>query len=109
MPVFEFRCRACGGKFASLVGMTADASEIACPKCGSDQADKLVSRFARGKTEDDRLDEMADRLEQFGEPSGGAEMREMMRELGRATDDDMADDMEEMFEADMEGKLEDDE
>jgi hypothetical protein len=32
-------------------------------------------------------------------------MREMMRELGRASDEDMADEMEEMFESDMEGTL----
>jgi hypothetical protein len=30
-----------------------------------------------------------------------------VRELGRAADDDVADDMEEMLEADLEGKLED--
>ena len=50
-----------------------------------------------------RLDEMADRLETFGEPESNAEMRQMARELGKAMDDDMADEMEEMFEADLEG------
>ena len=109
MPVFEFRCRQCRAKFATLVGMTADSSAVTCPSCGSHEADKLVSRFVRGKTEDDRIDEMADRLEAYGEPDGGREMRDMVREMGKAVDEDMSDEMEEMFEADMEGKLEDDE
>lgn len=88
--------------------MTADSGSIVCPACGSDEADKLVSRFIKGKTEDARVDELADRLEQYGEPENASSMREMVREMGKAMDEDLADDMEEMFEADMEGKLEDD-
>lgn len=109
MPIFEFRCTTCGAKFATLVGMTADSNNVACPTCGSSEAQKLVSRFRTGKSEDARIDELADRLEQYGEPSGGREMREMVREMGKAMDDDMADEMEDMFEADMEGRLEDEE
>jgi putative FmdB family regulatory protein len=105
VPIFEFRCRGCGKKFATLVGMTADGSEVVCPECGSKEADKLVSRFRQGRTEDDRLDDLADRLEQYGEPESHSQMREMMREIGKAVDEDMADDMEEMFEADMAGEL----
>ncbi len=108
MPVFEYRCEACRHKFAVLVGMTAGEQAIQCPACGGTQAEKLVSRFVRGKTEDDRIDEMADRLELYGEPPEGQEARRLMRELGKATDEDMADEMEEMYEADMEGRLEDD-
>ncbi len=107
MPVFEFRCRACAAKFATLVGMTADGSTVTCPKCGAVEADKLVSRFIKGRTEDDRVDELADRLELYGEPESADNMRTMVREMGKAMDDDMADEMEEMFESDMEGKLED--
>lgn len=62
---------------------------------------KLVSRFRRGRDEDARVDEMADRLEGMGEPDSPSEVREMVREMGRAMDDDMGDDMEEMFETDM--------
>ncbi len=108
MPVFEFRCGGCGVKFATLVGMTSDGKDVACTKCGSRDVSKLVSRFVRGRSEDDRVDELADRLELYGEPDGGQEMRSMVREMGKAMDEDMADEMEEMFEADMEGKLEDD-
>jgi hypothetical protein len=81
--------------------MTADAGKPVCPHCGSAQAQKLVSRFSRGRTEDDRIDEMADRLEAMGEPESPSQMREMVREMGRALDEDGADDLEEIFEADM--------
>jgi hypothetical protein len=50
---------------------------------------------------------MADHLETMGEPDSPSEMREVMRELGKAMDDDASDDLEEMFEADMAGELDD--
>ena len=109
MPIFEFRCSACGSKFSTLVGVVSGASDVTCPKCGAGEARKLVSRPGRFRTEDARIDEVADRLETMGdlEDGGGAPMREFMKEMGRAMDDDASADMEEMFEADMEGKLDD--
>lgn len=85
-----------------LVGMTAEADEDACTHCGSHSLTKLVSRFKRGRNENSRVDEMADHLESIGEPESPAQMREIVKEMGRAMDDDMSDEMEEMFEADME-------
>jgi putative FmdB family regulatory protein len=107
MPIYEYRCSDCGKKFQALVGMTAEPDEIKCPACGSTKADKLVSRFVRYRGEDERVDEVADRLELGGEPDSTSGMREMVRDMGRAMDDDMSEEMEEMFEADMEGDLED--
>lgn len=101
MPIYEFRCQDCRAKFAVLVGMTAETHDEACPKCGSKSIERLVSRFARVRSEDDRIDELADRLETMGEPDSPAEMRRLAREMGKAMDDDMADEMEEMFESDM--------
>jgi putative FmdB family regulatory protein len=109
MPVYEYRCGACGKKFSALVGMTAEPDDESCPHCGSPHAQRIVSRIAKFRTEDDRIDELADRFETMAEPESPAEMREMVRDMGKAMDDDMADEMEEMFEADMEGKLEDEE
>ncbi len=107
MPVFEFRCQNCGSKFSVLIGMTAEQSEDACPQCGSKRTEKLVSRFARFRNEDGRIDEMADQLEALGEPESPSQMRQIMREMGKAMDDDMGDEMEELFESDMAGDLED--
>lgn len=82
--------------------MTAEPDDEVCPHCGSRDLSKLVSRFRRGRSEDDRVEELADRLEATGEPDSPTELREMVREMGKAMDDDMSDEMEEMFESDME-------
>ena len=81
--------------------MTAEPDDEKCSHCGSTNVSKLVSRFARYRNEDDRIDALADRLETMGDPDSPAEMRSMMREMGKAMDDDVSDEMEELFEQDM--------
>lgn len=107
MPIYEFLCENCGKKYATLVGMTADSQEPTCTHCGAVQGKKLVSRVAKFRTEDQRVDALADRMELMGEPDSPAEMRKLVREMGSALDEGMADEMEEMFEADLDGTLED--
>jgi len=103
MPVYEYRCADCGKKFQTLVGVVASDDDEKCPHCGSAKTTKLVSRFARYRSEDDRIDEIADRMELMGEPDSPSQMREIVREMGKAMDEDTSDEMEEMFEADIEG------
>ena len=100
MPVFEYRCATCGRRFSALVGMTAGPDDARCPHCGSLDASKLVSRPGRYRTEDDRLDEVSDRLETMGDDASPSAIREQMREVGKALDEDSSDEFEEMFEAD---------
>jgi putative FmdB family regulatory protein len=98
VPVYEFACAACGNRFALLIGVVADDDEDACPKCGSRDIKRVPSRVQRARSEDERLDDLADRVERMGEPETYREMREQIREAGEALDDSAADEMEEMLE-----------
>ena len=80
--------------------MSAEPDDDRCPKCGSLQTAKLVSRPGRYRVEDDRIEEIADRLETMDEAASPTAVRETVREVGRAMDDDASDEMEAMFEAD---------
>src|SRR4051812_34908965 len=102
MPVYEFRCAKCGKKFSTLVGMTAETDDEKCPYCGSTDVSKLVSKVSRFRSEDGRIGEMADRLDTMADPDSPAEMRAMAREMGKALDEDVSDEMEEMLESDFE-------
>jgi len=88
--------------------MTAQPNSENCPHCGAKDAQRLISKFARLRSEDDRIDEISDHVEAMGEPESPSEMRKMMREMGKAMDEDFSDDMEQAFEADMAGELDDD-
>jgi len=85
-----------------LVGVGQGDETIQCPHCQSRVAEKLVSRFTRGRDEDARMDELADRIEGMHEPDSASSMRDMVREVGRAMDEDLSDELEEMYESDCE-------
>ncbi len=99
MPVYEYRCAACGKKFQALVGVVASDDDNRCPHCGSPHVAKLVSRFARYRNEEGRLDELADRMDILGEPGSPAQARELAREMGKALDEDASDEMEEFLDS----------
>lgn len=106
MPVYEFRCQACGAKATLLMALSEDPADQACPSCGEKQLQKLISRFRRGRSEDERVEEISDRIDLYGEPDSATAVRNFAREVGKAMDDDLSDEMEEMFEADQEGEPE---
>ncbi|GAB4337509.1 MAG: hypothetical protein Kow0037_20370 [Calditrichia bacterium] len=45
MPLYEYRCRDCEEKFDKLVPY-AQSHQQECPKCGSQNTEKLISSFA---------------------------------------------------------------
>ncbi|MHB8621201.1 MAG: FmdB family zinc ribbon protein [Chloroflexota bacterium] len=46
MPLYEYRCTQCGQVFDKLVSMSTSSSQVTCPACGQNQAERLVSRIA---------------------------------------------------------------
>ena len=45
MPIYEYCCKQCGSKFEKLVKLSTKTSEIECPRCGAQRAEKTVSLF----------------------------------------------------------------
>ncbi|MDR2142366.1 MAG: zinc ribbon domain-containing protein [Deltaproteobacteria bacterium] len=43
MPIYEYKCPQCGQEFETLV--TRSQELIACPGCGHERCDKLMSSF----------------------------------------------------------------
>ena len=106
MPLFEFRCLDCQKQFTFLVGVIAENADPACPRCASTQLKKLISRVTRGRSDDERMDVMADRLEttNMDDPRDLRRFaREMGREMSAETGEDMSDEMEELIEAESRG------
>ena len=76
--------------------MTADSREPKCPKCGSANARKLISRFSRARSEDDRLDSLEDAALAGGDDPTA--MSKLMREMGKDLGEDDAGEMDEYIE-----------
>jgi putative FmdB family regulatory protein len=49
MPLYDFKCRACGKTFEGLVRPERPA--VTCPKCGAGDLDRLTSAFAVSSAE----------------------------------------------------------
>lgn len=46
MPMYEYRCPDCGGKFEMLRRMSDADSELVCPSCESHKVERQFSCFA---------------------------------------------------------------
>ena len=97
MPIFEYRCGGCRSKFSLLVGVVAGSGDPRCPTCGGGELQKLISRFAVARSEDDMLDEMAD-PSRIGDMEDPREMARWMKQMGREMGEDMGEDFDELVE-----------
>lgn len=109
MPIYEYRCRKCRKRFSVLTLRVSEPVEARCEHCGSQEADRLMSRFAMPKSEEARLDALTDpsRLGDFDEndPKSFARwMRSVGKEMGEEFSgeefDAMMDELEEGGEPD---------
>ena len=103
MPIYEFRCRKCRKRFSVLTLRVSEKVVPECSHCGSKTADRLLSRFAMPKSEEARLDSLADPsnltgLDENDPKSVGRWMRKMGKEVGEDLSgedfDQMMDEME---------------
>lgn len=93
MPIFEYRCAACGRKFSILVGVVAGDTEIVCPKCGSGDVSKLMSRFSTARSEDDAFDN----IPEPSDPDDPKALREWMKNMGDEVGEDFEQEFDEMM------------
>ena len=98
MPLFEYTCNRCQKRFSVLVGMTAAADTDMCPHCGGEQATKRVTRFARGRNEDDLMSELSD-PDRMGDADDPQAMRRWAKDMGSELGEDLGDDFEEYMDA----------
>ncbi len=89
MPIYEYKCLDCGRKFSLYFQTFSDAADVrpTCPECGSANVVKMISRVAVMKSEEARLEELADPSNFAGldenDPKSLAKfMKKMTAELG---------------------------
>jgi putative FmdB family regulatory protein len=111
MPIYDYRCSGCGRR-ASLYYQTfsaADSAEPSCPNCGSGELRRLVSRVSVMKSEESRLEDLADpsSLGDLDE-NDPKSMARWARKMGQELGEDMGDEFNEMVEQMEAGEMPDD-
>jgi putative FmdB family regulatory protein len=97
MPIYEYRCARCGAKATVLTLRVSEAVTPTCTRCGGTELSRLMSRFAMLRSDDDRLDDLADDATGLDEDDPRAVAR-WMRSMGKELGEDAGDDFEEMVD-----------
>ncbi len=97
MPLFEYRCDGCKRRFTLLVGMTAEQAELRCERCGSRELKKLVSRFSVTRSDDAKLDSLADTAGN-SDPDDPRAVAGWMKQMGREMGEELGDDFGELID-----------
>lgn len=94
MPIYEYECQGCRRRLSVLVRSVAGHASPRCPRCGSAELSRLMSRFATVKSEDARLESLGDPA-QYGDldendpKSVGRFMKRMGQEMGEDLGEDL--------------------
>ncbi len=103
MPIYEFRCRDCGKKSTFLTLSVSSSFDQKCKKCGSRNLDKLVSRVTVSRSEESRLESLADPSKLAGlDENDPKSMARWMKKMGKEMGEDMGEDFDQSIDEAME-------
>lgn len=87
MPIYEYECDRCHRRTSILTLRVSEETDAVCGKCGSTEMHRLMSRFSMPRSEEARMDRLADPanfagLDENDPKSLARAMRKMGREMG---------------------------
>lgn len=100
MPIYEYLCNKCKKKFSYLYGVVAEKAELVCPRCKSVELTRIFSRFATARSEEERLESLAD-PSKFGDIESPEGMRRWIRKMSKELGDELGEDFEEVVEEEL--------
>ncbi|MHB8619458.1 MAG: FmdB family zinc ribbon protein [Chloroflexota bacterium] len=100
MPLYEYRCGQCRKRSSILFRSFSEVNQPVCPHCGSAAMSKLVSRVATIRSEESRLEALADPSSMAGlDEDDPKSVASWARRMGSELGEDMGDDFDEMVDA----------
>src|SRR5262245_56776255 len=110
MPIYDYRCQSCRRRISLLFQTYAAAEHAACPHCGSSDLSRLITRFAVMRSEESRLDELADAAAMGDiDENDPRSVSRWARRMGHELGEDLGPDYEDMVDRMEAGELPDEE
>ena len=104
MPIFEFRCLGCRRKTTALLLSRDRVAEVRCGSCGGADLEKLYSRFATPRSEESRMEALADPSSLAGvDENDPASMGRWMKRMGRELGEDFGGDVDQAVDEELAG------
>ncbi len=98
MPIFEYSCLKCKRKMSFLVLLPA-SFQPSCKYCKSTNLEQLYSRFSSPKSEDQRLESLADPSSLGGlDENDPASVARWMKKMGKEMGEDVGEDFDQIAE-----------
>ncbi|MGC1679191.1 MAG: FmdB family zinc ribbon protein [Candidatus Binataceae bacterium] len=87
MPIYEYECAGCHRRTSVLTTRVSERVRAVCSHCGGKKMKRLMSRFAMPKSEEQRMDSLADPsklgdLDENDPKSVARMMKKMGQEMG---------------------------
>jgi putative FmdB family regulatory protein len=103
LPIYEYRCRDCGRKSAFLTLSVRSPLRPMCRKCGSTNLEKLVSRVAVARSEESRMERLADPSKLSGlDENDPRSVARWMKRMGKEMGEDVGEDFDQSIDEAME-------
>jgi putative FmdB family regulatory protein len=95
MPIYEYDCHDCRRRVSLLIRTLSSPEPPVCPRCGSTALTRLMSRFATVKSEEARLESLAEGGD-FGDldENDPASVARFMKKMGKEFGDELGDDFD---------------
>jgi putative FmdB family regulatory protein len=90
MPLYEYRCTSCKKRVTLLTLRASESVDEVCDRCGARTLERLMSRFAMGRSDEARMNALADpsNLSGLDENDPGSVAR-WMKKMGREMGDEV--------------------
>lgn len=100
MPIYEYRCHDCRRRVSVFFRSFSDIeSEPTCPRCGGTHLARVISRVAVIRSEDSRLDDLADPSTLGGlDEDDPKSIARWMRKMSAETGEDMPEEFDEVID-----------
>ncbi len=98
MPIFEYSCLSCKRKMSFLV-LSPATFQPSCKYCKGTDLEQLYSRFSSPKSEDQRLESLADPSSLAGlDENDPASVARWMKKMGKEMGEDVGEDFDQIAE-----------
>lgn len=84
MPIYEYECQKCRRRSSILTMRVSERADPVCRHCGGKRMHRLMSRFAMPRSEEARMDSLADPANFSGlDENDPKSVARMMRRMGK--------------------------
>lgn|SRR5512134_3304380 len=101
MPIYEYRCAECQKRSSFLVLNRSTETSLCCSHCQSPRLERLLSRFASPKSDEARMESLADDSALAGlDENDPGNMERLMKRMGNEMGTEVGDDLEALENSD---------